>query len=355
MPRIDLSGQGFPWWGRLHPDEMNVMLNLETGAKPTSIHHPRTLHYLGHEVNLETINLHSFYSQTWRVEAGRAIADLLAHCEAQPYADQIWGWHLCDGSSRVVPLERILVRRRGRLFPRRAADSAPGSKRPTTADAQELSQAWGREVTSKRRNPRPQERFQARMATSSTPYATVPLPITTNPSAMPSLQHHRHLPVRSQGLAPAKLITVFYGYQMINMPGRSCAGITPCAACSIRLRRRYRLPALVQQPWRGRVPHPPDRRRYDRRAGKIYFDEIDCKTAWTPDTVTWKRHSASLAPRQAHRNDEERRRLQIAAGTAQWWMDLTDNGCSTSPRLVEPLRRLKASRAAARGRPQPVC
>lgn len=100
MPRIGLATQGAPWWGEAHPDEMNVLRSEATGEVVDQTQMPpdaRILHTLGHEVALQGINLHSFHSEVWRREAGEAVAALVAHCEAQPYAGRIWAWHLCDG------------------------------------------------------------------------------------------------------------------------------------------------------------------------------------------------------------------------------------------------------------------
>jgi hypothetical protein len=98
MPRIDLSKQGFPWWGKLHPGEMNVLCAINGGEiLDQTISNPHVLPYLGHEVDPDNLDLHSFHSSVWREEAGRAVASLVAHCESQAYAERIWAWHLCDG------------------------------------------------------------------------------------------------------------------------------------------------------------------------------------------------------------------------------------------------------------------
>ena len=80
-----------------------------------------------------------------------------------------------------------------------------------------------------------------------------------------------------------------------------------------------------------------------RRAGKIHFDEIDCKTVWTPESVTWKRHidqpKTVSATIDLLKKDAA---YQLASGTAQWWMDLTQQGWFDAPEAVEPLRRLAA-------------
>ena len=50
MPRIDLSQQGFPWWGELHPDEMNVLRGIRDGQICDQLApNPRALPYLGHD------------------------------------------------------------------------------------------------------------------------------------------------------------------------------------------------------------------------------------------------------------------------------------------------------------------
>jgi hypothetical protein len=96
MPRV--FPQVSAWWGESHPDEMSVLLNIQDGRPLDMLtSNPQASRYLGHEIILDGINLHSFHSQVWRQEAASAIAALVSHCEAQSYADQIWSWHVCDG------------------------------------------------------------------------------------------------------------------------------------------------------------------------------------------------------------------------------------------------------------------
>ena len=145
-------------------------------------------------------------------------------------------------------------------------------------------------------------------------------------------------------LPQPKLVCVFYGYQMINMPRPQL-----CAHYALRRLLASPLVDMVACPHsysnRGEGGYHTPQTVADtiRRAGKIYIDEIDCKTMWTPDSVTWKRHISQ--PRTVPATIEMMKKdaaFQIAAGTAQWWMDLTDNGWFDVPELIEPMRRLKA-------------
>jgi hypothetical protein len=80
-----------------------------------------------------------------------------------------------------------------------------------------------------------------------------------------------------------------------------------------------------------------------RRAGKLHFDEIDCKTVWTPRSVTWKTYISQ--PTTVEATVEMMKKdaaYHMASGTGMWWMDLTNQGWFDSPHLVEPMRRLKS-------------
>ena len=183
MPRIDLSQQGHPWWGELHPDEMNLMLDIESGEVSNQYdHHPRTLHYLGHEVNLETTNLHSFYSLAWREEAGRAVSALVAHCEAQSYAEQIWaGTCVMDYFASGFTGTNIHSRASPITPPRRSRVSTSGCKQPT----REILAFWpthgvALSILRASRSPLQPNGCAPRTATFWTPSWTVPQPTTTN-------------------------------------------------------------------------------------------------------------------------------------------------------------------------------
>ena len=80
-----------------------------------------------------------------------------------------------------------------------------------------------------------------------------------------------------------------------------------------------------------------------RRASKLHFDEIDCKTVWTPSSVTWKRHISR--PKTIDATIEMMKKdaaYQLASGTAQWWVDLTNNGWFDAPEAAVAIRKLEA-------------
>src|SRR5262249_49246729 len=78
-----------------------------------------------------------------------------------------------------------------------------------------------------------------------------------------------------------------------------------------------------------------------RRAGKLHFDEVDCKTIWTPK-VPWKdniRQPTTVAGTIEMMKKDGAYHLASASG--MWWMDLFSQGWFESPECVEVFRKFK--------------
>jgi hypothetical protein len=355
MPRIDLSQQGYPWWGQAHPEEMNLLLDLQTGQPiDQTIPNPKALPYLGHEVNLAGLNLHSYHSEVWRKEAGEAVAALVAHCEAGAYADRIWAWHLCDGLfCEWFHWNEYSFDGLADYSPAAQADFQRWLTRIYQTD-EALSQAWGRE---------------AHIATAAIPTPQARMRITHGEFYdpildRPTIDYHQCFSdatvdciisichAAKSALPQPKVTCVFYGYQFSNMP-------RPQLNAHYALERLLASPAIdmIASPHtysnRGEGGYHSSQTPVDalRRAGKLHFDEIDCKTVWTPASVTWKRHISQ--PTTVEGTVEMMKKdaaFQIASGTAQWWMDLTDQGWFDAPEVVEPIRRLKSIEQRMQGK-----
>ena len=348
MPRIYLGTQGHPWWGDAHPDEMNVLRDIATGdVLDQRIPNPEAVHYLGHEVHLERLNLHSFHSQVWREEAGRAVAALVAHCEAAPYADQIWAWHLCDGLfSEWFHWNEYNFDGMADYSPAARADFRRWLRRTYHDDAQALSRAWGRDVDfDTAQIPTPQERSHPAHGEFYDPVRDRPTIDYTQCFSDATVDCITAIAgAVKRALPQPKATCIFYGYQFSDMPRP-------------QLNAHYALGRLLASPDVDLIasPHAYSNRGEGgyhspqavadaiRRAGKLHFDEIDCKTVWTPASVTWKRHISQ--PTTVEGTIELLKKdaaYQIASGTAQWWMDLTNNGWFDAPEATEAIRKLKA-------------
>ena len=360
MPRIYLGTQGHPWWGDAHPDEMNVLGDIATGdALDQRIPNPEAVHYLGHEVRLERLNLHSFHSRVWREEAGRAVAALVAHCEAAPYADRIWAWHLCDGLfSEWFHWNEYNFDGMADYSSAAQADFRHWLRRIYHEDAEELSRAWGRDVDfDTAQIPTPQERSQPAHGEFYDPVRDRPTIDYTQCFSDATVDCITAIAgAVKRALPQPKATCIFYGYQFSDMP-------RPQLNAHYALGRLFASPDvdLIASPHaysnRGEGGYHSPQAVADaiRRAGKLHFDEIDCKTVWTPASVTWKRHISQ--PTTVEGTVELLKKdaaYQIASGTAQWWMDLTNNGWFDAPEATDAIRKLKAIEAqrAARGTPQ---
>ena len=148
MPRIYLATEGVGWWGQQHPHEMNVLRSIETGAVADQDEDdPRVPRYLGHGVRLGQLNTHSFHSQVWRHEAAEAVRALVGHCEAQPYADRIFAWHLADGLFQEwLHWNEYNFGAMADYSPAAQADFRRWLRVAYQDDVELLSEAWGREV-----------------------------------------------------------------------------------------------------------------------------------------------------------------------------------------------------------------
>ena len=149
MPRIYLATEGVGWWGALHPDEMNVLRRLDTGeVAEQDEDNPEVPRYLGHGVRLGQLNTHSFHSTVWRAEAAAAVRALVAHCEAQPYAERIFAWHLCDGLFQEwFHWNEYNLTGMADYSPAAAADFRRWLRVAYQDDVELLADAWGRPVT----------------------------------------------------------------------------------------------------------------------------------------------------------------------------------------------------------------
>lgn len=347
MPRIDLSRQGYPWWGIQHPGEMNVLRSIETGdILDQTAPNPAAASYLGHEVLLGSINLHSFHSELWRKEAGEAVQQLISYCESQVYADRLWGWHLCDGlfnewfhwneySFNGMADYSIAAQRDFQRWLRVAYRE----------DEDLLSHAWGKQVTfSTAAIPAPSERAAPRHGEFYDPVTDRPsidYVQCFNDATADCILAICHSAKRS--LPHPKVICVFYGYQFSNMPRPQLNG-----HYALRCLLDSKDVDLIASPHsysnrgEGGYHSPQSMADSIRRAGKIHIDEIDCKTVWTPVTVTWKRHISQ--PKTIPATIEMMKKeaaYQLASATGQWWMDLTNQGWFDAPEAAETIGRLK--------------
>jgi hypothetical protein len=345
LPRV--FPQVAAWWGASHPDEMSVLLDIQTGQPMELLtSNPQAPRYLGHEIILDGLNLHSFHSAIWRHDAARAIAALVAHCDAQDYADQIWGWHVCDGLfGEWFHWNEYSIDGLADYSPAAQADFRRWLRLTYQNDPARLSQAWGRTTTFEEACiPAPQERMRVSHGEFYDPVLDRPTIDYTQCMSDAAVDSIVALcDAAKQAMPQPKITCVFYGYQFGNHPRAQLNG-------------HYALRRLLDAPQvdihasphtysnRGEGGYHSAQAIADsiRRAGKLHIDEVDCKTVWTPASVTWKRHIRQ--PQTVESTIEMMKKdaaYAMASATSYWWMDLTDEHWFDAPEAVDPMRRLR--------------
>jgi len=347
MPRIDFAPQGYPWWGEGNTSEMVVLRSIATGEiLNPSESDPRGETHLHHGIYLKGLNLHSFHSIKWRKDAGQAIAALIRHTETQPYADRIWGWHLCDGwPQEWFHWSEYLLNG--------LADYSPASKvdfqrwlRATYDEAvNQLQNAWGRDVNfEKAKIPEPSERVRTTHGEFYDPIRDRPTIDYTQ--CMSDAMVDSIIAVCSaakEAMSVPKVVCVFYGYPFCHLPRPQLIGHNALA----KLLASHAVDLIAS-------PHSYDNRGEGgyhspqamadsaRRANKMHFDEVDCKTVWTPK-LRWKDHishpTTVIGTIEMMKKDAA---YQITSASGQWWCDLMGQGWFDTEEAAEVICKMKA-------------
>ncbi len=354
MPRIDFAPAGFPWWGQANPDEMVVMRSIATGEKlDPAVSDPRGEEHLHHGVHLQKLNLHSFHSLKWREDAGRAIAALVRFTETRPYADQIWAWHICDGwPQEWFHWGEYLLDGLEDYSPAAQDDFRRWLRATYQDDEQKLQAAWGSVNSAGAGDvvtfdtaqiPSPAARARTTHGEFYDPVRdrpTIDYTQCMSDSVVDSIT--AVCQAAKDAMREPKVVCAFYGYPFCHLPRPQLIGHNALA-------RLLASPAvdLIAS------PHSYDNRGYGgyhspqamadsaRRAGKMHFDEVDCKTIWTPK-VRWK---DNISEPETLTDTLEMMKKDAAYATvsasAMWWCDLFHQGWYDADECVEPIRRMR--------------
>jgi hypothetical protein len=350
MPRIDFAPAGYPWWGQANPTEMVVLRNIETSEiMDPAQSDPRGEEHLHHGVYLKGLNLHSFHSVKWREDASRAIAVLIHHAESQPYADRIWGWHLCDGwPQEWFHWGEYLLNGLEDYSPAAENDFQRWLRKTYQDDEKKLQRAWGEVAHFEEiKVPWPTERVRTSHGEFYDPVRdrrTIDYTQCMTDSMVDSII--AVCQAAKEAMKEPKVICTFYGYPFCHLPRPQLIGHNALA----RLLDSPAVDLLAS-------PHSYDYRGYGgyhspqgmadsaRRAHKMHFDEVDCKTIWTPK-VRWKDHIS--VPTSVEGTIEMMKKdaaYHIASSSGMWWCDLMDQGWYDRQECVELIRKMKAIEA----------
>jgi hypothetical protein len=357
MPRIDFAPAGFPWWGEANPDEVVVMRSIATGeVLDPAASDPRGEEHLHHGVHLQNLNLHSFHSLKWREDAGRAIAAMVRHIENQPYADQIWAWMICDGwPQEWFHWGEYLLDGMEDYSPAAQIDFQRWLRETYQNDEGKLRAAWGREITfDTALIPEPAERSRTTHGEFYDPVLdrpTIDYTQCMSDSIVDSIV--AVCQAAKDAMRDPKVVCTFYGYPFCHLPRPQLLGHNAMAK-------------LLESPAVDLIasPHSYDNRGYGgyhapqsmadtvRRAGKMHFDEVDCKTIWTPK-VRWKDNISE--PPDLWSTIEMIKKdtaYQIVSAGGMWWCDLLNQGWYDADECIEPIRRMRQieQRVLAMGR-----
>jgi hypothetical protein len=350
MPRIDFATAGYPWWGEANPSEMVVLRNIKTGdIMDTSEPDPRGEEHLHHEVHLKELNLHSFHSAKWRADASRAISVLVQHAESQPYADRIWGWHICDGwPQEWFHWGEYLLSGLEDYSLAAQMDFQGWLRRTYEDDEKKLHSAWGESIHFEDATiPEPFERVQTSHGEFYDPIndrRTIDYTQCLSDSMVDSII--AVCQAAKEAMKDPKVVCTFYGYPFCHLPRPQLIGHNSLA----RLLESPAIDLLAS-------PHSYDNRGYGgyhspqgmadsaRWANKIHFDEVDCKTVWMPK-VRWKDHiSVPPGVKETLEMMKKDAAYQLASASAMWWCDLFNQGWYDHEECVDLIQKMKAIEA----------
>lgn len=326
FPRLYLAAPA--WWLDEHPDA-RVLYDPGDG-NPVPF-----------ELNGKGVP--SWSSPAWREAACDALRRLIAHVEAQPYADKVVGYHLASCCTE----EWMYWGANEDQWTDYSVDNTNAFRawlRAKYGTDAALSAAWGRAVTLDTATvPSKQER-------ASSPAGLLRDPATDRPS----IDYYHYLSgmvaesidllcgtVR-QATRGEKLIGVFYGYllQLFHQRQQNAGHLafdavvrSPnvdflCSPTSYAFRQIGAGTPHIMAPLGSVIAH-----------GKLWFDENDIRTSLAPGPVgSWGKPETIAG--DLLQQDRELA-MVLSQGLAQWWFDVGHNRYD-DPTLMARLAKLRA-------------
>lgn len=348
LPRITFPGSNNDWWCKIHPEELVKLSNGEYGSG------------------------HSSASLTWCKEAGDALLKFIEHIEKSDYADNIIGYHICDGHFSEwfawdsANFEREVHNLRYVCSSGFNAEHCPTpwpdySKPMTKAFREWLYEKYRGDVEALRKAWRDPD----------VDFSTVEIPprvervssenflIRDPAKCMKVIDYdlcfqdvHTDMLLRlcrsaKEKVGARKIVGVFYGYIWTSF----FRGFYMQNAGHLAFSK------VLHSPYIDFIAAPCD---YDNRGtegvcfsqsipetvvlhGKLFFNEVDSKTFLTDPQMKWH-HKEDLKPRSLEETIEMVKRnysYTHSIGVGMWWTDLFGQGWYHHEEILQALTKIQ--------------
>ncbi|NUQ02025.1 MAG: beta-galactosidase, partial [Armatimonadetes bacterium] len=327
FPRLYVSAP--PWWLAQHPEA--VVLYDPGDGRPV----PFTQN--GRQVP-------SWSSPAWRAATVEALQELVAHVEAQPYADRVVGYHIASGTTE----EWMMWGANDNLWTDYSPDNTAAFRRWLSTRYQTdaaLRAAWGDPAVTLATATVP-----SRKARETSAAGVLRDPATDTPS----IDYARYISAMTaetidllcgavkQATGGQRLAGVFYGYllQLFGQRQQNAAHLaldavlrSPhvdflCSPTSYAFRALGSGVSHFMAPLGSVLAH-----------GKLWLDENDIRTSLSPGKLGEWGRQADVAG-DIRQQDRELANV-LVHGVGQWWFDVGQNRYN-DPQLMAHLGKLSA-------------
>jgi len=348
LPRINFPGSYNDWWCQSHPEEIVKLSNGESGSG------------------------HSSASTVWRQEASNALLKLIEHIDKSNYADNIIGYHICDGyfsewfAWDSANFEKDVHKLRYVCTLGFDAEECPTpwadySKPMVRAFREWLYKKYRGDVKSLRKAWNdPYVDFSTATIPSRRERVLSEYFLIRDPSkCMKAIDYDlcfqevhtetllQLCRIAKEKVGRRKIVGVFYGYLWAGF----FRGFYMQNAGHLAFSR------VLHSPYIDFIASPYD---YDNRGvegvcfsqsipetvvlhGKLFFNEVDPKTFLTDPAMKWH-HKGHLKPKTLEETVEIFKRDYSYAhsmGIGMWWMDLFHQGWYHHDELIRALSKLR--------------
>lgn len=348
LPRVTFPGSNNDWWCKTHPDELVKLSNGEYGSG------------------------HSSASLIWREEASVALLKFIEHVEKSDYADNIIGYHICDGhflewfAWDSANFEKEVHKLRYVCGPGFDAEHCPTpwpdySEPMTRAFREWLYKKYQRDVEALRKAWQdPNVDFSTAKIPSRIERVSSGNFLIRDPSKHMKVIDYElcfqdvHTDTllslcraAKEEVGMRKIVGVFYGYIWTGL----FRGFYMQNAGHLALSK------ILHSPYVDFIAAPCE---YDNRGtegvcfsqsipetvalhGKLFFNEVDPKTFLTDPQMKWH-HKEDLKPRSLDETIEIMKRdysYTHSMGVGMWWTDLFGQGWYHHEGIIQALAKIQ--------------